>query len=150
VDILLDANVLLRLSQPGHWHEPVAVAAVRSLHRSHRLVLVPQAIYEYWVVATRPIDVNGLGFDTNFAAQERDRFLSLFRLLRDERAVFELWMDLVALNDVRGPRAHDTRYVAAMQRHSLTHLLTFNDRDFQRYKGITALNPLQVAANKLA
>ena len=144
MDILLDANVLLRLSQPGHNHEPVAVRAVRKLKQSNRLVLVPQAIYEYWVIATRPIEANGLGFEVSTAVTERDRLLSLFPLLRDERAIFEQWSRLSADHEVRGPKAHDTRYVAAMMRHGLSHILTFNEKDFRRYPAITALKPESV------
>ena len=144
MDILLDANVLLRLSQPGHTHEPVAVHAVRTLKQDNRLVLVPQTIYEYWVVATRPIEANGLGFEISTAVAERDRFLSLFPLLRDERAIFEQWSHLSADHEVKGPKAHDTRYVAAMMRHGLSHILTFNEKDFRRYAGITVLKPESV------
>jgi hypothetical protein len=33
-----------------------------------------------------------------------------------------------------------------MQRHGLTHLLTFNAADFNRYQGITILDPQTIAA----
>jgi hypothetical protein len=47
-----------------------------------------------------------------------------------------------------GKPAHDARLVAAMERHGLTHLLTFNLVDFQRYAGLELLDPHQVAARQ--
>ena len=41
----------------------------------------------------------------------------------------------------RGKQAHDTRLVAAMRVHGLTHLLTFNARNFNRYEEITVVDP---------
>jgi predicted nucleic acid-binding protein len=42
---------------------------------------------------------------------------------------------------VKGKNAHDARLVAAMVRHGLTHILTFNAQDFSRYRGITIMTP---------
>lgn len=61
--ILADANLLLRSAQPEHPQHEVARNALSQLHsHGHELVIVPQVIYEFWVVATRPVEVNGLGF----------------------------------------------------------------------------------------
>lgn len=118
--------------------------AVDLLQRHHSCVVIPQTVYEYWVVATRSLDSNGLGFAPAFAALERDRFLELFNLLRDERSIFEQWVSLMDDYQVKGIKAHDARYVAAMKRHGMTHLLTFNDRDFRRYDSITVYTPVQI------
>src|SRR5262249_53061423 len=40
--------------------------------------------------------------------------------------------------------ASDARLASAMQRHSITHILTFNTADFARYPGLTALAPSHV------
>jgi len=47
---------------------------------------------------------------------------------------------------VSGKQAHDARLAAAMLRHGLTHLLTFNIEDFKRYPSINILDPKVVAA----
>jgi predicted nucleic acid-binding protein len=52
---------------------------------------------------------------------------------------------LVRQHDVMGKSAHDARLVAAMRRHDLQHLLTFNVTDFQRYGGIELLDARMVA-----
>ncbi len=35
-----------------------------------------------------------------------------------------------------GKKAHDTRILAAMRIHNVSHLLTFNGDDFKRFQGI--------------
>ena len=62
MSILLDANILLRSTQPTHPMRQTAADAVAAL-RSHgeQLCLVPQNLYEFWVVCTRPTAQNGLG-----------------------------------------------------------------------------------------
>ncbi len=45
-----------------------------------------------------------------------------------------------------GKNAHDTHLVAAMVVHGITHLLTFNKQDFQRFTNITVLSPADVVA----
>lgn len=94
--VLLDTNILLRLAVPVHPMHLVARHAVIKLQANgDRLVLVPQNIYEYWVVATRPIPNNGLGFSSKHTESTVNAFLETFSLLRDERGVFPVWQDLV-------------------------------------------------------
>jgi predicted nucleic acid-binding protein len=62
-------------------------------------------------------------------------------LFRDERAIFDRWRQLVEQHEVQGKSGHDTRLVAAMNRHRLSYLLTFNHSDFKRFKEITAVHP---------
>ncbi len=41
-------------------------------------------------------------------------------------------------------KVHDTRIVAAMKVHGISHLVTFNDQDFKRYHEITVMTPAEV------
>lgn len=53
--MLLDTNILLRMAQPRSPHHQTAIHAVLELHqRGVHLFLVPQILYEFWVVATHP------------------------------------------------------------------------------------------------
>jgi predicted nucleic acid-binding protein len=138
---LLDTNILLRLIDRRAQQHSGAVDAVKRLESAgHELHVVPQVLYEFWVVATRPADQNGFGMSTKAAYNDLVLLQQLFSLLRDERAIFERWQDLVSQHDVKGKGAHDARLVAAMQRHGITHLLTFNDKDFERFTGINRPN----------
>lgn len=146
--VLVDTNVLLRVVEPSHIHHGQVVASLRSLRQAgHVPCLVPQVHYEFWVAATRPIAVNGLSMTAYEAASEIQKLgPPLFRFLRDERAIYSEWRDLVAKHSVQGKSAHDARLVAAMQRHGVTHILTFNVHDFKWYPGIEVLDPERVVA----
>ena len=139
MNVLLDTNVLLRLDHVGHPHRTQAQEAIERLaDEQHTLRTVPQVLYEYWVVATRAPDANGLGFSVSDAQQMLADHKELFPPLRDERGILERWEDLVATHRVTGKTAHDARLAVAMLRHGLNHLLTFNVSDFVRFSQVTA------------
>lgn len=93
--ILLDTNVLGRLANPADSLHASAVNGLSAAReRGYRPSLVPQVIYEFWVVATRPIDRNGLGMTVREAQADLDKCLAMFELFRDERAIF------AALDDI--------------------------------------------------
>ena len=134
MNVLLDTNILCRMAQPGHTQHQTALDATDALRlRGDDPCLVPQVLYEFWVVATRPPAVNGLGLPVAAAAAELTRLKSLFPILFDTAAVYSEWERLVTTYQVSGRNAHDARLVAAMAVHGLTHLLTFNTQDFTRY-----------------
>ncbi len=146
VRILLDTNILGRYSQPNHVQHAAVMSSLEQLASvGHELRTVPQVIYEYWVIATRPASSNGLGFSTDEAMLRVADFLELFPLLRDERGIFERWLEAVRLNRCTGKAAHDARLVGAMLRHGVSAILTFNMRDFARYRDLDAINPDDVA-----
>ena len=129
--VLVDTNILLRVAQPGQISHASATIALISLSSAGReLCLVPQSIYEYWVVATRPTTVNGLGLTIADVDLQVQDLLTRFTLLLDERGIFAHWYELVFGNAVHGKLAHDTRLVAAMQRHEgncrCQHMLTIS------------------------
>lgn len=141
--ILVDTNVLLRLVEPGHAKHAESSRALRELRTAgHTLCVVPQVHYEFWVAATRPVVQNGLGL----SAAEAESMLKrlghpLFRMLRDERAIYEPWRELVVESSVLGKQAHDARLAAAMIRHGVSHLLTGNLDDFRRFSSVTLIDP---------
>ena len=68
--ILLDTNLLTRMTRSHDPQSGVAPAAIQTLlGRGERLIVVPQNLYEFWAVATRPpgpppAGRNGLGMTT--------------------------------------------------------------------------------------
>jgi predicted nucleic acid-binding protein len=142
---LLDTNVLLRLAQPNHPMHSFAVYAVTRLHEQEgALWIIPQNLIEFWTVATRPLNVNGLGMTVETASQEVTRIKAFFPLHPDRPEIFQLWEKLVIQHQVMGKQAHDTRLVAAMRVYQITHLLTFNTNDFKRFNEITAVDPREI------
>jgi hypothetical protein len=68
MDLLIDTNVLVYISNPADSHHRQSLDAVDvAIHRNYRPCIVPQVFYEFWVVATRPVDVNGLGLSVGEA-----------------------------------------------------------------------------------
>jgi predicted nucleic acid-binding protein len=144
VTILVDSNILLRSMQPHHPHCTFAENAIAALRlRNETLCLAPQNLIEFWSVATRPENENGLGMTPAMAAEEVAKMLRLFRLLPAVPEAFQKWQQLVVSLGVSGKQAHDTHLVAFMQVYSVSNILTFNGGDFQRFPGITVLNPTQ-------
>ena len=143
--VLLDTNIRLRSVEPLHAQHQVSTNAVSILRKNgHDLVLVPQVLYEFWSVATRPAENNGLGMSTSEARHDIAAVKRLLRLLLDERAVYAEWEKLMTTLEVKGKKTHDARLVAAMRRHNITHILSFNAQDFDRYPSISPLVPDQV------
>jgi predicted nucleic acid-binding protein len=68
-------------------------------------------------------------------------FEERLRLLPDSLAVHEEWRRLLVTFSISGVQVHDARLVAAMRIHSVTRILTLNQKDFARYAGIEAIHP---------
>ena len=144
---LVDTNVLLRFADRTHPLHSTVRNAVRKLRRNgHQLQIAPQNCVEFWNVATRPAAKNGLGL----TPVDADRLLHLveriFPLLSDAPTIYSEWRRLVVSFSVSGVQVHDTRLVAAMKVNEMTHILTFNTKDFIRYssEGIVAVDPANV------
>lgn len=145
--ILLDTNILVRLRQP---ESPQCLMAERAIARlrafSYSLCIVPQVVIEDWAVCTRPAAANGLGLSVAEARTQLAELKRLFELFEDEIEVFARWERLIASIEVRGKVSYDARLVAAMERHGIGELLTFNGTDFCRFTHITVRLPEVVVA----
>jgi predicted nucleic acid-binding protein len=145
MSVLLDTNILTRLAQHTHPMHATARDAVAALQAGGKAIFtVPQNLYEFWAVATRPVAVNGLGLTAAEADTELVRLEALFPLLADTPAILAEWRRLVVAHGILGRNGHDARLVAAMLVHGLPDILTFNVADFTRFPGITVLNPAVV------
>src|SRR5437879_719574 len=122
--ILVDSNILVRVANvadPQHWLAKDAIAKL--LNKKEELCVVPQNFYEFWVVATRPTSVNGLGYTSAQAENELAIFKQEYVLLDEQPGCFAEWEKLVTHHAIIGKNAHDARLVAAMIVHGVTHLL---------------------------
>lgn len=147
MNILVDTNILVRAAEAGHAMHRLAVDSVGEVRRRGEILcLVPQTIYEFWVVCSRPSAQNGLGMSSTETHAELSRFKPLFTLLEDTPAILPQWEQLVVQHQIQGKSAHDAHLVAAMMVHGLSRILTFNVGDFKRYQTLTVLEPQQVVA----
>jgi predicted nucleic acid-binding protein len=139
---LLDTNILLRASDRASPRYSLAVNSVASLiAQGHECVITPQVLIEFWVVATRPIDVNGLGWSVERTESKINQLISQFTLVEETEAIFPQWLDLVTRYQIKGKRTHDARLMAMAITSSITHILTFNPKDFTKIKEITIVHP---------
>ena len=144
---LLDTNVLLRGLDRNHPQCRAVRRAIIALRRQdNHLCLVPQNLIEFWAVATRPVDANGLGMSTDWTAAQLVRMKHFFSVLPDTAEALPEWERLVIKHQVVGKKTHDARLVAAMNVHGVTHILTFNGADFSRYAGVTVIDPQSLAS----
>src|SRR5258708_33557997 len=131
---LLDTNVLLRALDRNHPQCRVVRRAIITLRRMEsRLCLAPQNLIEFWAVATRPVDANGLGMSTGWAAAQVAKMKHFFAILPDTAEILPESERLVIQHQVSGKKTHDARLVAAMNVYGVSHILTFNVADFSRY-----------------
>lgn len=147
---LLDTNILLRTISPNDPMHAIAVAAIDILNaRRERVVVAPQNLIELWNVCTRPSERNGLGFTTTRTLAEIDRLKRLFIFLPDTQSIYPEWERLVTTYSVNGSKVHDTRLVAFMLVHQLSHILTFNVKDFRRFnQEITPVSPKEITESR--
>lgn len=145
MSVLADTNVLLRSIEPRHPMQQIAADSVQLLgQQGESIFLVPQNIYEFWAVATRPVAQNGLDLSPTEAQAEVARFKSLFPVLDDSPTIFPTWEQLVVQHQVKGKNARDARLMAAMLVHGIDRLLTFNKANFTRYQQITLISTQDV------
>lgn len=131
------------MASPDH---PMCAEALNALgilrRRGEKRYLTHQNLVEFWRSATRPVERNGLGLSISEAQVELQRLEELFPILPDVPEIYLEWRQLVLKYSVMGVNVHDARLVAVMRVHGLTHILTFNTKDFNRYSAeITPAHP---------
>jgi len=140
--VLVDTNILLRSAQPTHPLCYQATHAVSRLLRQNDFVLFcPQKITEFWNVATRPTERNGVGFSEEEAVREVAGIEASLFLLPDVPAIYPVWKRTVHDYMVRGVKVYDARLVAVMSVYAVESILSLNSADFKRYDLVTALDP---------
>jgi predicted nucleic acid-binding protein len=147
--VLLDTNILLRLSERTHPHHPAAREAIRVLATAGTTFCIgSQTISEFLAVATRSIGDRGLGMDPTLADAELSKVTSALDMLYDSAAVMTELRRLVVAYTVIGKSVHDTKLVASMLASGVTDILTFNGGDFVRFSSLVrVLDPATVASN---
>jgi predicted nucleic acid-binding protein len=111
---LLDTNILTHAAQSGHSMHQAALDAMAELRRQGEILcIVPQNLYEFWVVCTRPTAQNGLGMSPAEAQAELARLKTLFSLVprrafRDERHFEEFVALALRYQQSQPPRGLDS------------------------------------------
>src|SRR5580693_3444065 len=107
---LIDTNITLRGLDRNHPHYCLVRRVLIELRRrGNVLCLTAQNLIEFWAVATRPVDANGLGMSIEWTAAQVVRMKRLFRILSDRPEDFPEWERLVLEHRVSGKKVHDAR-----------------------------------------
>lgn len=140
--ILVDTNVLIwHAAEAGPVQHLVHGQLADSLSAFVELCISPQNVYEFWVVATRPLANNGLGLAPQAARELVDTLREAYTMLPETEDMVDRWLELCVRYRVSGRTAHDARLVAWMHTHRITQLVTLNAADFKRFPDIECIVP---------
>jgi predicted nucleic acid-binding protein len=144
--VLLDSNVLLRWNIRAAPQSQLVIRAIdRLIAGGAEPCYTSQNLGEFWNVLTRPLDRNGFGLTTAEAEQRAQRIENRVELLPDDPTVHVVWRRLLVEHQVSGVQVHDARLVASMLIHGVPRILTFDTRDFARFKDIEAVHPADLS-----
>lgn len=142
INYLLDTNIILRFTDSDSAeYELINNAISQILVEGGQCLITAQVITEFWVVATRPMTVNGLGWTVEKTEQAVQMLINQFDLLEETAAIFPQWLSLVTSYRISGKRTHDVRIQAVMLTHNISHLLTLNPQDFVAIAGLEIIHP---------
>ena len=127
----LDTNVLLAATDEGRRAHTAAVSVFTKLTGDGiHLAISGQVIREYLVIATRPVEQNGLGLRLDDALDNVAEFRSRTIFLEETHQVADELIKLIGSAGIHGKRIHDMNIVATMLSHGVKNLITFNPGDF--------------------
>jgi predicted nucleic acid-binding protein len=135
VAILIDNSILARLCRADDPQHTSSVDAIRILtEQGEDLIISPQCLREFFAVATREREANGLDMTPREAHEQMERFRASFTFLPEIAGIFGEWLKLIRDFDVKGKAIHDANHVAFMLTHGVGKVLTL-DAGFERYDG---------------
>jgi predicted nucleic acid-binding protein len=143
--VLLDTNILLRISDPAHPHHQPAVRSLKALAvAGGTFTISSQNVYEFLAVATRPLQDRGLGMNQTTADRELRKLIGSLHMVYDSVDVVMELRRLMIVHGISGKSIHDARLAATMNVYGIADILTFNVKDFVRFAGINVLDPTVV------
>ena len=132
---LVDTNVLLDASSPRRpLHQPAYSLFEIAPARGWQLFSCGQIFREYLVVATRPLENNGLGLSAIEAVSNISAFSSRLQFLEETKDVSRSLRRLVSSYSCHGKMIHDANLVALAASYQLQGLVTANINDFKRFE----------------
>lgn len=131
IKLLLDTNVLLEATDEGRPLHAKAMALFQNAPADGvDLFIGTQVIREYLVVATRPVENNGLGMSTATALDNIERFRKRASLIAESLRAGEVFLEWVGRFEIRGKKLHDLQILATASVAGVDALVTANQQDF--------------------
>ena len=139
--LFVDTNVLLTATDESRsLHREAMQLLAGSATQDLNLATSGQVLREYLVVATRPVDVNGLGLSTEQAVANVNEFLHSLHMYDETDEVSNRLRQLSLTHDLRGKRLHDANIVATMEVHGIRALVTQNADDFAPFEDVVIMS----------
>lgn len=133
----LDTNILLAATDEGRFEHQAAQAVLNSWPSAGTVLYTSgQILREYLVVATRPVDHNGLGMMRADALANVRALQSRLLLLAEDSKVCHRLLELLDAVDCTGKQVHDANVVATALVHGVDTLVTRNLDDFARFSNL--------------
>lgn len=130
----LDTNVLLAATDEARADHRGAIDILNVWPaRGTVLYASGQIFREYLVVATRPIDVNGLGLPLEAALGNTAAFATRVDSLPEDERVRRRLEEILRTVGCTGRQIHDANVVATMLAHGVETVVTSNVADFVRF-----------------
>lgn len=138
--VFVDTNVLLEATDEGRRLHARAQGLFRdAFDDGVDLFLGTQVIREYLVVATRPIENNGLGMTTELALDNIKRFQEKASMLAETLQAGEVFVKWAGRYGIRGKRLHDLQILATASVAGMHALVTANERDYPESAPLTII-----------
>ena len=138
----VDTNILVAASDNTRSsHAESHELFERAINGSPRLFACGQILREYLVVATRPIENNGLALNPKKAIENLQSFKSCMQLLDETDATTRRLEGLIAKYKIKGRRIHDANIASVMIENGLRAILTLNPKDFQALAEVETQHP---------
>lgn len=129
--VLVDTNVLLEATDEGRRFHVQAQSLFRNAFDDGvDLFIGTQVLREYLVVATRPIENNGLGMTTDFALDNVRRFQARVSLIAETLQAGDLFVEWAGKYRISGKRLHDLQILATASAAGMHALITANEKDY--------------------
>lgn len=138
--VLVDTNVLLEATDEGRRLHHLALSLFRNASDNGvNLFLGTQVLREYLVVATRPIENNGLGMTMDMALDNIKRFQKRVSLVAETLQAGELFIEWAGKHPIRGKKLHDLQILATASVAGMHALITANEKDYPTSSPLTII-----------
>lgn len=142
--VLLDSNILVYLiARKSHGHKH-SMDFMNSLIRSKEYYgcISDQNYLESFRVLTHQKYKKPL--TSNVARDMLNQYLNVLTIVTPKSSTLQITMDLIAKHKLLSNSVFDAYLVATMISNGISHIATFNVKDFTKYKEITAIDPSKV------
>ena len=131
--VMLDTNVLIEATDQNRVFHTIASDLFRNAWNAGvSLFISTQSLREYLVVATRPVEKNGLGLSLNKSLFNVQTFRNHTSLLPESVRASEVLLELAEHHRISGLRLHDLQILATADANGVNYLITANDKDFPK------------------